>query len=162
MTLSSSRRHTVCRTYPPAMERTFGNLLGPLGETPTVWAECLIDDPVGDIAVLGCPDNQALSEEADAYEGLIIEASASLPIADVSGGPLWRMDGDKAVALPELMHQASMLSLDGHWFSCEALHYGGPLVVKNATQCIRGGMPGSPIHKTRARLLGWCARCQHR
>jgi hypothetical protein len=30
-------------------ERTFPNLLAPLGKDPTVWAECLFVDPVADI-----------------------------------------------------------------------------------------------------------------
>lgn len=52
-------------------ERTFQDLLAPLGETPTVWAECLFVDPVADIAVLGQPDNQALGDQADAYDELV-------------------------------------------------------------------------------------------
>jgi hypothetical protein len=39
-------------------ERTYQALLGPLGEKPTVWTECLFVDPIADIAVLGQPDNQ--------------------------------------------------------------------------------------------------------
>jgi hypothetical protein len=47
-------------------ERTYGKLLGPLGDKPTVWAECLCADPIADIAVLGSPDNQALFDGAGA------------------------------------------------------------------------------------------------
>jgi hypothetical protein len=55
MTLVSTRY-----TSPPAIgsisylqERTYRALLGPLGAEPTVWAECLVADPIVDIAVLG-------------------------------------------------------------------------------------------------------------
>jgi hypothetical protein len=33
-------------------DRTYENLLAPLGGTPSVWCECLFVDPVADIAVL--------------------------------------------------------------------------------------------------------------
>src|SRR5262245_37917937 len=53
--------------FPPPLaittteERTYRNLLGPLDASePAVWAELLFADPVGDIAVLGSPDNQEL------------------------------------------------------------------------------------------------------
>ena len=49
-------------------ERTYADFLSPLGQEPTVWAECLFVDPVSDLAVFGSPDNQELSDEADAYE----------------------------------------------------------------------------------------------
>ena len=52
-------------------ENTYSKLLGPLGGEPTVWVECCFVDPVSDIAVLGGPDDQALSEEADAYEEFV-------------------------------------------------------------------------------------------
>jgi hypothetical protein len=41
-------------------ERTYADLLGPLGEAPTIWTECLFADPVADIAVLTEPDGQEL------------------------------------------------------------------------------------------------------
>src|ERR1700676_1265757 len=52
-------------------ERT-SQLLGRLGNSANdVWAECLFADPVADIAVLGCPDDQAFGDEADAYHSLV-------------------------------------------------------------------------------------------
>jgi hypothetical protein len=62
--------------FPPCIsashteERTYKGLLGQLGEEPTVWAECLFVDPISDLAVLGPPDGQALSDETTAYEAL--------------------------------------------------------------------------------------------
>ena len=52
-------------------ERTYPDLIGKLGEEPTVWAECLFVDPVSDIAVLGSPDTQDLRRHADAYKALV-------------------------------------------------------------------------------------------
>ena len=52
-------------------EQTYGSLLGPLGGETTVAAEALFIDPVADLAVLGPPDSQDLSDEHEAYEALI-------------------------------------------------------------------------------------------
>lgn len=52
-------------------ERTFRDLLGPIGGKATVWAECVFVDPVADVAVLAQPDNQQLFNEAEAYDELI-------------------------------------------------------------------------------------------
>jgi hypothetical protein len=57
-------------------ERTYQALLGPLEVEPTVWAECLFADPIADVAVLGMPDNQALSDQAEAYEELVANGTA--------------------------------------------------------------------------------------
>jgi hypothetical protein len=79
---------------------TYKALLGPLGKKPTVWAACSFVDIVGDIAVLCQPDNQELSEQADAYDALV-DAMTPLPIADApEDGPAW------------------LLSLDGKWNRC--------------------------------------------
>ena len=50
-------RHGASRTE----ERTFV-LLGPFDAAPTIPVECLLVDPVADIAVLGEPDGQASEE----------------------------------------------------------------------------------------------------
>lgn len=69
--------------FPPShptaylQELTYQALLGPLGGEPTVWAECLFADPIADVAVLGRPDNQELSDEADAYD-LLLEGMETL------------------------------------------------------------------------------------
>jgi hypothetical protein len=47
-------------------EETIGEVLGPLGEEATVWAECVYVDPIADIAVLMTPDTQSLFKEATA------------------------------------------------------------------------------------------------
>jgi len=66
-----------CLPHPPVMpcysyqETTYPNLLSPLGEEPSVWADCLFFDPVSDLAILGEPDNQEFGEESDAYARLV-------------------------------------------------------------------------------------------
>jgi hypothetical protein len=49
-------------------ERTYRDLVGPLGRKRAVCAECLFVDPVADIALLGPPDSQDLGEQHEAYE----------------------------------------------------------------------------------------------
>jgi len=60
-----------CSTFSYTSERTYQALLGPLGGERTIWSECLFADPIADIAVLGPPDGQALTDQAEAYEALM-------------------------------------------------------------------------------------------
>jgi Trypsin-like peptidase domain len=114
-------------------ERTYQALLGPLGEKPTVWAECLFTDPIADIAVLGSPDNQALTAEADAYDALM-EASEALPVRE--------MPDSKNFGQVE---PAWLLSLDRRWFRCGVRLNRQALGIAGASEGIVGGMSGSPI-----------------
>jgi hypothetical protein len=107
-------------------ERTYQNLLAPLGEEPAIWAECLFVDPVSDTAVLGAPDNQELSNEWEAYQALI-EDLEPLRMADAETGP------------------AKLLSLNNQWFNCRAQHNGAGLWLSNNAQPIEPGISGSPI-----------------
>jgi hypothetical protein len=117
-------------------EITYQKLLGPLGQEPTVWAECLFVDPIADIAVLGSPDNQELVEQAEAYEEFTEQATA-LSIGKSASG------------------KASLLTLEGEWSSCtvERMRY-GHLFIENAIGGIRHGMSGSPIIDERGRAIG--------
>jgi hypothetical protein len=116
-----------CASISYTEERTYKMLLGPVGDEPTVCAECLFVDPIGDLAVLGSPDNQVLPNEADMYEALT-KAAVPLLMADAP------KDG-----------QAWLLSLYGRWFRCNTQHSGGPLWLLNAEENIAPGMSGSPI-----------------
>jgi hypothetical protein len=112
-------------------------LLGPLRKKPTVWAECFFVDPVADIAVLGTPDSQELSRQADAYEELV-ESLTPLRIAEA----------------PENSH-AWLLSLKGVWFGCTVeIVRDGPLWVSNPAQPILGSMSGSPIISDDGKAIG--------
>jgi hypothetical protein len=78
--------------------------------------------------VLGSPDNQELSEQAEDYEGLT-EAAPALRMADVAPNKT----------------SAWLLSLDRRWVPCGVEHIAGPLIITEANDGIRGGMSGSPI-----------------
>jgi hypothetical protein len=112
-------------------ERTYEGLLGQLGTEPKVWAECLFADPIADVAVLGSPDDQELSEQAEAYRTLVGECTP-MRISDA----------------PNLT-RAWLLSLDGHWFGCGVKRVGwienDGFWIEGADADIRGGMSGSPI-----------------
>src|SRR5262245_18212758 len=120
-------------------ERMYAALLGPLGESPTVWDACLFADPTGDIAILGAPDNQELSEEYDAYSALI-DAPEPLPMSD----PPMSMD----------VSPAKLLSLSQEWFRCSVRHIGGPLYIFDAEAPIAAGMSGSPIITDNSSAIG--------
>lgn len=116
-----------CHSASYTEERTYKNLLGPIGEKPAVLAECLFADPICDVAVLGPPDGQEFFDECEAYETLM-DAATVLPIADAPrDGPAW------------------LLSLAGRWFRCNVRHGGGRLWISDAADGIVGGMSGSPI-----------------
>jgi hypothetical protein len=119
-----------CNPLAYTEERTRECLLGHLGKTPTVWAECLFIDPIADIAVLGAPDSQAYYDEADAYDAMVNEA-ATLSIADA----------------PE-QGRAWLLSLKGQWYECKVRRshaHNSLLNLSGALENITGGMSGSPI-----------------
>jgi len=71
-----------CHPASYLQERTYQKLLAPLGGEPAAWAECFFVDPIGDIAVLGSPDSQALCDQAEVYRELVEADSVTpLPIA---------------------------------------------------------------------------------
>jgi hypothetical protein len=139
-------------------ERTYQNLLGRLGEEPSVWAECVFVDPIADIAVLGEPDNQELSEQAEGY-GALVGAVTPFTITEPPGKPIAEEIEHVCDYLPEhidrdtairkwVMHEcpARLLSLDNQWFPCTVKYLPAhALIIENASHGIMGGMSGSPI-----------------
>jgi hypothetical protein len=120
-------------------ERTYRKLLGPLGAKPTVWAECFFAEAIADIAVLGSPDEQILSDAADAYDALV----ESVKPLKITPAPI---EG-----------RAWLLSLEGEWFQCSVTHQRreeGPLLVIDPAQSITGGMSGSPILSDDGKAIG--------
>jgi hypothetical protein len=130
-----------CLPHPPKMpcysyqETTYANLLAPLGEEPSVWAQCLFFDPVADVAVLGEPDNQELSEEWDGYHALV-NGRKSFAIAASESG------------------EGYMLALDGVTWKPTALevhmNIGGNALSTGETL---GGQSGSPILDSKGRAV---------
>ncbi len=123
-------------TWSYTEERTYPNLLGRLRGKRNVWAECLFVDPVADIAVLGCPDNQMLVKESEAYDALIGDAPVLL-IGKARSGKGWLLDLDGAHWIPTNLH------LNSGW-------YGTSL----DTGRTKAGMSGSPILNDRGRAVG--------
>jgi hypothetical protein len=117
-------------------ERTFQDLLGPIDEETSIWAECLFVDPIADIAVLGGPDSCTLPDQFEGYEDLF-ESLSPIQIADA----------------PEEC-SAWLLSLDKRWCPCNVTHYGGRLWLSQADDGIRGGMSGSPVMLTDGSAIG--------
>jgi trypsin-like peptidase len=126
-------------------EETYRGLLAPLGKKPTVWATCLFIDPIADIAVLGQPDNQALCDEAAAYDELI-DNLATLVVADAPAqGTELLTFGDLQVKNPTPGESpARVLSLKGRWLEGQVTRRSGRLAF-DPHQHFVGGMSGSPI-----------------
>jgi hypothetical protein len=130
-----------CLPHPPVMpcysykETTYANLLAPLGEEPSVWAECLFFDPVSDLAILGEPDNQELGEESEAYNQLV--------------------DGRKPfnIATPET-GEGYMLALDGvSWRPTPLKVNVGVWGTGLSSGAVRAGQSGSPIVDAKGRAV---------
>ena len=144
----------------PLEERTYANLLGHLGESPTVWAECLFADPVADIAVLGQPDSQSLYAENEAYCELMPDIPLAIADTPHDYKPIMikTFDGEMIEDKDHnesLTTQAWLLSLDGNWFECEVEHRpDGPLWISKANELIVGGMSGSPILSKAGATIG--------
>jgi hypothetical protein len=141
------------RQLPPAhaasltWERTYRDILAPLGENPTLWAECLFVDPVADIAVLGQPDNQAFSEQADAYDDLVEALAAPLPLGALTFTRKRHIPSNgRAILLPpQAQAEVLLLALDGHWFAGRVNSTGKRLWLDGTAEGVQGGMSGSPI-----------------
>lgn len=98
-------------------EKTYKALLGPIGSEPTVWTECLFADPIADIAILGPPDRQVLSDHAAEYEALV-ESATPLSIADASEqGQGWMMSPEgnwfRQPGKGDLFHPAIFMTTSG-------------------------------------------------
>jgi len=75
-------------------EKTYKNLLGTLNEPGKVWAECVFADPIADVAILSMPDDQALSEQSDAYEQLSDAVNPLRLREAIEGETVWVLDLD--------------------------------------------------------------------
>ena len=143
-------------------DRVYKELLAPLGKKPSVWCECLFLDPIADIAVLGAPDNQELSEQAEAYEALV--GDAALTVAEPPSTPIAKevervAELEKQIGATGLPVRrecpAFLLSLSNEWFPCRVAHGpNGMLNILDAARGIAGGMSGSPIVATDGAAIG--------
>ncbi|MGQ0445940.1 MAG: hypothetical protein ACT4O2_12650 [Beijerinckiaceae bacterium] len=128
-----------CMSFSDVHERTFKDLLAPLGRNPTVWAECPFVDPIGDIAVLGEPDGSAdLYQESMDYRTLVEDESVARIDIESAGNEGW------------------LLSLDGDWFNCgiEQVPAGFPMWLNLPAGKIVAGMSGSPVISATGAAVG--------
>jgi hypothetical protein len=155
--LDKKRGLPSCHPWRFLNEQTYPRLLGPLGAKPTVWATCLFVDPIADIAVLGQPDNQALSQEADAYDRLV-ESMATLAVVDApaQGVELLTFSKQQVENPTPGEGPARVLSLDGHWREGRVRRFVGSLAFE-PEELFEGGMSGSPIVNMASAAIGVCS-----
>ena len=105
------------------------------------------------------PDEQELTEEAEAYEALV-EAATPLIIAEPPGRPVAEQVAELAqfgLDQKAAMHEcpARILSLNNQWFPCRVRYFSdGMLMIENAARGIMGGMSGSPIITEDGKAIG--------
>jgi hypothetical protein len=117
-------------------EKTYPSLLGLLSDKENaISAECLFVNPVGDIAVLGCPDDQEFVDEAEKYDAFI-QGIQPVGISNAHSGPGW------------------VLSLDGQWVRTTLKVIRGLQGVGLSIDAAEGGMSGSPILNNFGRAVG--------
>jgi hypothetical protein len=107
-------------------ECTYPNLLGRLGEEPSIQAHYLFADLVADIAVLGPPDYKQIPElldDTEAYQEFVEQAEPlAVGEAAFSAAPEAEIFGSQHAP-------AWLLSLDGRWISCRVQPMDGPLWI---------------------------------
>jgi hypothetical protein len=140
-------------------ERTYRDILSGLGKPePKVWAELVEFNAASDWAVLGAPDNQALSDEYEQYEAFTENTTIRIGQSPPAPPPLLLPDFDSEAFDSEVWKNwqqtevgpfgveapAWMLSLDGEWLRCMVRSNGRFLEVSEG-HLIKSGMSGSPI-----------------
>ncbi len=100
------------------------------------------------------PDNQALCDEAEAFDQLLEDITA-LPVADAPAQGFELLTfGDCQVKKPTAGEGvARVLSLDGRWLEGQVCHRGGRLAFTPG-KLIASGMSGSPIVNTQGEAIG--------
>jgi hypothetical protein len=141
--------------HPMAVEeQIYPLLLRRLTGKRTAWAQCLFVDPVVDIAVLGQPDNQALCDEADAYDRLL-DRMEPLRIANAPA------PSEEVCVFGELRFRRPtpgkgpgyVLSLEGRWLRGDVT-YITRWVGFTPMSLIAPGMSGSPILSAAGEAIG--------
>jgi hypothetical protein len=148
-----------CHPWAYTKEVTYEALVGPLGQEPTVWAECVFADPIADLAVLSAPDEQKLCEQAEAFEELVTTRPA-IKIADAPAqgrelitppAGIIRISGTAVEITPDPLEvetpgrgDVRLLSLDGEWIEAQVARRRNWLSIE-PKELVQSGMSGSPI-----------------
>lgn len=139
-------------------EEIYPDLIGPLGAEPDITAACVFVDPMADIAVLGPPDNQAMSDECDQYEAFL----STLPPFDIAAPPprgRLRMSSNKDAEPPawrrlgEVSFPGRVMALEAQWIDCNVRRLDGPLLIEPEALA-KSGMSGSPLVSATGAALG--------
>jgi len=117
-------------------ERTYPQLLGPLGAPPSLRAECLFVDPITDVGVLSEPDGEVWPDDADAYQAFL-EPRATFRVGAVTDHTT-----------------GSLLSLTHEWTPCRIDRQPTVRMLTVFDTCIEPGMSGSPVVDDRGRAVG--------
>jgi hypothetical protein len=128
-------------------QRTYPSLLAPLDRgKAAVAAECLFIDPIADVAVLGGPDTQLLSQEAAAFAAFIA-ARAALPVT-------------RTPIRTQRSTRGWLMTRAGEWKQCVLTGCGHPqqtaltIAVDGAARRYAPGMSGSPILDHAGHVVG--------
>jgi hypothetical protein len=116
-----------------SFDQFYPDLLGVLGEKPSVGGLLLFADPIGDIAVLGSPDCQEMYEQSTVYDEFVDPLQA-IPIGEAQTGKGWMLSLDK----PYHWDPTTLNTDYGSLFSSPTL----------------GGQSGSPILNERGQAVG--------
>ena len=107
--------------------------------------------------MLGSPDNQALGDEAEAYEELMESVPQPFLVADAPQQHTKRVKlpyGGRRLEVPAPgQGTALLLSLDGKWIKHSVERRGAWLLIENQKH-IKGGMSGSPIVSMDGQAIG--------
>jgi len=137
-------------------DETYPKLIGPRNAEPSVTASCVFADPVADLAILGPPNNQELSDEYEHYEAFtahLAPFNIDVPPPD-SRLPRVRIRDAPLDFVPHTISVPGyVLSLEGTWIDCHAAYYGGPFWIKPEEIVVRG-MSGSPLINTSGAAMG--------
>jgi hypothetical protein len=138
-------------------DETYPRLMGALGAEPAITASCMFADPIADVAVLGPPDDQDLSDEHDLYEEFTARlapfAVAPPPPRQLMRLDPFRDDPSSVYVAGDVSFPAYVLPLDGAWIACTARYLGGPLLIE-PEDLVAGGMSGSLVISATGAALG--------
>jgi hypothetical protein len=152
------------------VERTYENVLAPLGKEPKVWADCrFVVDPVADLAVLGrpSPDKQVKAFNTQGrttslgYYNLqeITRRISGVAQAEQQRALDWQQSGKgqfspPGTPSPKTVIDAYVRPLNGEWRSTRAVVEMTGITLGEREDITAPGMSGSPILDKTGAVIG--------
>jgi hypothetical protein len=142
---------------PPAMpagyteEYTYQNLLGAIEESAlSITAEFLFVDPVGDLAVLGGPDNQTFFDESEAYEEFAehrFKLAIGRPTDELTEAWLFSRENQWESCRAGTTHRLTLQIEGAPWMAIAPGTSGSPVVLEDgsAVGAISLGQSDNPV-----------------